>query len=90
VTLKKRIFTFAWELHDHWRAALCISLGAVVGVICWDWLGLVGKVAFLLGWILALTVYMVLLGIVIFRADGPMAKQRVSRDEPNRVFLLMC
>jgi uncharacterized membrane protein len=48
-----------------------------------------GEVAFLLGWILALNIYLILLGIVIFQADGPMTKQRVSRDEPNRVFLLI-
>ena len=32
---------------------------------------------------------MILLGIVIFQADGPMTKQRVSRDEPNRVVLMI-
>ncbi len=89
MTLKKCIYHFAWELHDQWRAALCVCLGAVVAVSSWEWLGLNGKVAFLLGWILALTIYMVLLVIVIFQADGPMTKQRVSREEPNRVFLLI-
>jgi uncharacterized membrane protein len=54
-----------------------------------EWLGFDGKVAFLVGWILALTIYLILLGIVIFQADGPMTKQRVSRDEPNRVLLLI-
>ena len=50
---------------------------------------MVGKVAFLAGWILALTIYLILLGIVIFKADSAMTRQRVSRDEPNRVFLLI-
>ena len=89
MTHKERIWRFAWELHDQWRTALCVCLGSVLAVIAWEWCGLDGKVAFLLGWILALTLYMVLLGIVIFQADGPMTKQRVSRDEPNRVFLLI-
>ncbi len=87
--MKDQINHFVWELHDQWRAALCILLGAFAGVMGWMWLGLVGKVAFLVSWILALTIYMILLGIVIFQADGPMTKQRVSRDEPNRVFLLI-
>ncbi len=89
MTLKKRICHFAWELHDQYRAALSVALGAALSVICWKWFGLAGKVAFLLGWILALNIYLVLLGIVIFQADGRMTKQRVSRDEPNRVFLLI-
>lgn len=89
MTLKKRICHFAWELHDQWRAALSLTLGAVVAVVCWEWLRLEWKVAFLVGWILALTIYLILLGIVIFQADGAMTRQRVSRDEPNRVFLLI-
>ena len=87
--MKERIGQFAWELHDRRRAALSVSLGAVAGVIGWKWLGMVGKVAFLAGWILALTVYLVLLGIVIFKADGAMTRQRVSRDEPNRLMVLI-
>jgi uncharacterized membrane protein len=86
--LKKRISKHAWELHDHRRAIISCSLGAVAWVICWLWLGLLGKVAFLVGWILFLNVYLVLLGIVVFQADGAMTRQRVSRDEPNRVILL--
>jgi len=77
--MKERISQFAWELHDQRRAALSVSLGAVAGVIGWKWLGLGGKVAFLAGWILALTIYLVLLGTVIFQADGAMTRQRVSR-----------
>jgi len=87
--MKERISQFAWALHDRRRAALSVPLGAVVGVIGWKWLGLVAKVAFLVGWILALTIYLVLMGIVIFQADGIMTRQRASRDEPNRVILLV-
>ncbi|MFA4902594.1 MAG: DUF1345 domain-containing protein [Desulfobaccales bacterium] len=89
MTFKKRVGHFAWELHDQYRAVLALFLGAVAALICWERFGFSGKVAFLLGWILALNIYLGLLGIVIFQADGPMTKQRVSRDEPNRVFLLI-
>lgn len=87
--MKERISQFVWALHDRERAALSVSLGAVAGIIGWKWLGLVGKVAFLAGWILALTIYLVLMGIVIFQADSIMTRKRASRDEPNRVILLI-
>ncbi|MFZ0928838.1 MAG: DUF1345 domain-containing protein [Syntrophobacteraceae bacterium] len=87
--MKERINQFAWELHDRRRTALSVSLGAVTGVIGWKWLGLTGKVAFLSGWIMAMTIYLVLLGIVIFHADGAMTRQRVSKDEPSRVMVLI-
>jgi uncharacterized membrane protein len=89
MTIKKRISHLAWQLHDLWRSALSFGLGAMVAVISWQWLGLGGTVAFLAGWILTLTIYLVLLGIVLFQADGPMTKERVSRDQPNRVLLLI-
>ena len=89
MTIKKRIAHFAWQLHDLWRFVLSVSLGAMVGVMSWKWLGLGGEVAFLAGWILTWAIYLVLLGIVIFQADGPMTKQRVSRDQPNRALLLI-
>jgi len=86
--MKKRITEFAWELHDRRRTVLSVCLGAVAGISAWKWLGLMGKFAFLAGWILFLTAYLVLLGIVVFQADGNMTRERVSRDEPNRVILL--
>jgi uncharacterized membrane protein len=85
---KSRFFHFAWEIHDRWRAVLSVSLGAAWGFIFWKGLGFPWKVASLCGWIVALSIYLALLGIVIYYADAPMTKQRVSRDEPNRVFLL--
>ncbi len=89
MTIKKRISHFAWELHDPGRSALSFSLGAIMALISWKWLGFYGKIAFLAGWILSLAVYLFLLGIVIFQADGPMTKQRVSQDQPNRALLLL-
>jgi hypothetical protein len=44
----KWILKFAWDFHDWRRAALSFSLGVVAGVICWEWIGLAGKVSFLL------------------------------------------
>lgn len=89
MTLKQWISHLAWRLHDQLRALLSGAVGTVVAVICWKWLGVMGKVAVLLGWILALTLYLSLLGIVILQADGPMTRQRVSKDDPSRVFLLI-
>ncbi len=85
----KRIRHFAWHLHDQWRAALSVLSGAGWGLVGWAWLGWSGKIAFLAGWIVALGTYLFLLGIVIFQADGAMTKERVSRDDPNRIFLLV-
>jgi uncharacterized membrane protein len=89
MTIKKRISHFAWELRDPGRSAVSFSLGVIVVLISWKWLGFSGKIAFLAGWILSLAVYLFLLGIVIFQADGPMTKQRVSQDQPNRALLLI-
>jgi uncharacterized membrane protein len=47
------------------------------------------EVSFLVGWILCLTSYLVLLGIVILNANGPMTQERVSKDEPKRMKLLV-
>jgi uncharacterized membrane protein len=85
----KRIRHFAWQLHDQWRAVLSLFLGAGWGLIVWLLLDWSGKIAFLAGWILALGIYLILLGIVIFQADGAMTKERVSRDDPNRIFLMI-
>jgi uncharacterized membrane protein len=52
-------------------------------------LGLKWETSFLAGWILGVGSYLVLLGIVIVSADGPMTQQRVSKDEPNRMALLL-
>ena len=89
MTIKKRISHFAWELRDPGRSAVSFSLGVIVVLISWKWLGFSGKIAFLAGWILSLAGYLFLQGIVIFQADGPMTKQRVSQDQPNRALLLI-
>ena len=87
--MRESWFNFVWNLHDRRRAGICISLGVAVAVLVNQLLGWRGETSFLSGWILGLGSYLVLLGIVVFSADGPMTQQRVSKDEPNRMALLV-
>jgi uncharacterized membrane protein len=86
--MKERFFDFVWNLHDRRRALICGSLGLVAAVLAYRLLGWKWEFSFLVGWILALASYLVLLGIVIFTANGPMTQERVSKDEPNRMALM--
>ncbi|MGD0218090.1 MAG: DUF1345 domain-containing protein [Desulfobaccales bacterium] len=87
--MKARLFQFVWNLHDRRRALICSSLGLVVSVLsCWL-LGWMWEISFLAGWILWLGCYLFLLGIVIVSADGPMTQERVSKDEPQRMKLMV-
>jgi uncharacterized membrane protein len=88
-TIKKRLYHFAWELDDHWRAALCITLGGLLHLIGWWRFGWGWELSFLAGWTLALITYLVLLGLVIFSADAAMTRQRVSKVDPTRGFLVI-
>lgn len=45
--------------------------------------------AILVGWILGVGSYLVLLGFVIFMANGPMTQRRVSKDNPSPKYLLI-
>jgi uncharacterized membrane protein len=47
------------------------------------------EVAILSGWIIGIGSYLILLGSVIFMADGPMTESRVSADDPNPILLLI-
>jgi uncharacterized membrane protein len=87
--MRQSLFNFVWNLHDRRRAGICASLGAGVAVLVNQLLGWKGETSFLSGWILGLGSYLVLLGIVIVSADGPMTQQRVSKDEPNRIALMV-
>jgi uncharacterized membrane protein len=87
--MRERLFQFVWELHDRSRAGICIIFGVGVAVLDNQLLGWKWETSFLVGWILGVGGYLVLLGIVIVSADGPMTQQRVSKDEPNRVALLV-
>ena len=86
--MKERLFHFAWNLHDRLRARICGSLGLVAAVLAYRLLGWMWEFSLLVGWILALASYLVLLGIVIFNANGPMTQERVSKDEPQRMALM--
>ncbi len=87
--MKERLFHFAWNLHDRRRALICGSLGLAAAILACRLLGWLWEFSFLVGWILALASYLVLLGIVIFSANGPMTQERVSKDEPNRMALMV-
>ncbi len=50
----------------------------------WGW-----ELAFLGSWIVALTVYLVLLYIVIFTADAQRTRERISQVDPTQLFLLI-
>jgi uncharacterized membrane protein len=87
--MKERLFHFAWNLHDRRRALVCGSLGLVAAVLAYRLLGWMWEVSFLVGWILCLVSYLALLGTVIVSADGPLTQERVSKDEPNRMALMV-
>ena len=86
--LKDRLYTFIWNLNDPWRAALCLPLGLALYAFG-QWRGWGWELSFLSGWILALGVYLVLLGIVIFTADAARTRERISQVDPTRWFLLI-
>lgn len=79
----------AWRLHDGLRAAVSLSLGGGGGVGAHYALALPWKMSFLLAWILALGVYLALLALVVVPADDVQTRQRVSRDDPNRLTLVI-
>jgi uncharacterized membrane protein len=80
---------FLWHLRDRQRTLLCAPLGIGVGIIGWKFFGWLEEVAILVGWILGVGSYLVLLGTVIFMADGPMTQRRVSKDDPSPKYLLI-
>jgi uncharacterized membrane protein len=87
--MKKRLFDLAWNLHDRGRAATCISLGVattflVNTLLNWTW-----QLSFLCGLIMVMGSDLLLRSIIFFRADGPMTRERVSQDEPNRKTLMV-
>jgi uncharacterized membrane protein len=87
--MKEQLFHFTWNLHDRRRALLCRSLGLVAAVLTYWLLGWRWEVSFLVGWILWIGGHLALLSIVIFNANGPMTQERVSKDEPQRMKLLV-
>jgi uncharacterized membrane protein len=80
---------FVWHLRDRQRTLFCVPLGIAAGISGWKLLGWKGEVAILVGWILGVGSYLVLLGFVIFMADGSMTQRRVSTDDPSPKYLLI-
>jgi uncharacterized membrane protein len=87
--MRESLFNLVWNLHDRRRAVICISSGIAVAVLVNWLLGWGWETSFLVGYIQGLSSYLVLLGIVIVSANGPMTQQRVSKDEPKRRALLI-
>jgi uncharacterized membrane protein len=85
--LRSSFYHFAWNIHDGKRAVLCGSFGVLVTAILFRRLG--WEIASILGWICWVGSYLLLLGIVIVSADGSRTQQRVSRDNPNTLVLLI-
>ena len=86
--LKENFHQFVWHLNDPKRAALCVPFGLGMFLLGRQW-GWGWQVSFLAGWILALGLYLVLLGIVIFSADAIKTRERISQVDPTQLFLLI-
>ena len=88
VKIMERVYGLVWNLNDPLRAGFCLPLGVAMYCIGW-WYGWVWELSFLSGWNTALGAYMVLLGIVIFTADAARTRERISKVDPTRWFLLI-
>jgi len=86
--LQQSLYQGVWHLNDPKRASLCLPFGIGMFVLGLTW-GWGWEIAFLTAWILALGMYLTLLGIVIFTADAAKTKQRISKVDPTRWFLLI-
>ncbi len=86
--LKESLYHFVWHLHDLWRAVICIPFGVGMFLLGWR-LGWGWETSFLAGWILALMLYMIFLGIVILTANAARTRQRISQVDPTRGFLVL-
>jgi uncharacterized membrane protein len=86
--LQQSLYQFVWHLNDPKRASLCLPFGIGIFFLGWTW-GWGWEIAFLTGWILALGMYLILLGIVIFTADAAKTQERISQVDPTRWFLLI-
>jgi uncharacterized membrane protein len=87
--MRKGLFNFAWSLHDRGRTAICVLLGVATTVLIDKLLGLTWQLSLVCGLITAMGIDLILRGIVLFSADGPMTRERVSQDEPNRKALMV-
>ncbi len=88
-TLRKFLFNFAWNMRVQERTAIGASLGVGVAVLVNRLLGWTWQVSFLIGYISGLGTYLILLVTVLLNADGRVTQQRVSRDQPKRLALMV-
>jgi uncharacterized membrane protein len=86
--VREQFYHFVWQLNDPKRAGLCLILGVAMYAMGW-WRGWGWELSFLSGWIVALTVYLVLLYLVVFTADAQRTRERISLVDPTRLFLLI-
>ena len=86
--MRDQVYDLIWNLDDTRRAIICLPLGLVTYAIGWQfqwgW-----EVSFLCGWIVVLTPYLVLLGIVIFTANAARTRERISKVDPTQWLLLI-
>jgi uncharacterized membrane protein len=86
--VRTRLYNFIWNLNDPRRAGLCLILGGVLFAVGWS-KGWGWELSFLFGWIVALSIYLVLLYIVIFTANAQRTLGRISQVDPTQWFLLI-
>jgi uncharacterized membrane protein len=86
--IRTQLYQFIWNLNDPKRAGLCLILGGVMYAVGWSQ-GWGWELSFLFGWIVALSVYLVLLYIVIFTTDAQRTRERISQVDPTHWFLLI-
>ncbi len=87
-TIETRLYDFIWGIDSRKRTWLCISLGLATFAIAW-WFEWSWQVAFLCGWIITLTTYLGLLGIIVFTADSTRTRERVVKLYPQRWPIMM-
>jgi uncharacterized membrane protein len=87
--ISKALSKFALNMHVRRRAVIATALGVGVGLLANRLLGWTWQISFLTGYILGLGTYLVILVTVILSADGPTTQQRVSKDGPKRLALLV-
>ncbi len=86
--LKTNLHQFIWHLNDPKRAALCIPFGVGMFLLGWHW-GWGWQVSFLAGWIMALGLYLVLLGMSFLR-PMPSKPGSASPSGPDQVVPADC
>lgn len=85
-TKGNRLYKLAWHLNDTRRFWLCAALGCITAAVL-NFL-LHWSLAAISGWIVGVGLYLILLFVVIFTADGLATERRLASHDPNRLKLL--